>query len=129
MRARVRDPRLKEILVPDVQPHGFECKRISSTPIVEVTKHGIKTTEKEWEFDYVVCATGFGAVTGGCCKSTYTAREANALQTSGRLAQGHTWEWQSLVSPTCSSHMGRKRLLRCATGQLVQSIRATLLSI
>lgn len=85
VRARVRDPRLQEILAPEVQPHGFGCKRISlengyyeifdqphvslvdvnATPIVEVTERGIKTTEKEWEFDYVVCATGFDAVTGG----------------------------------------------------------------
>lgn len=85
VRARVRDPRLQEILAPEIQPHGFGCKRVSlengyyeifdqphvslvdvnATPVVEVTEHGIKTTEKEWEFDYVVCATGFDAVTGG----------------------------------------------------------------
>lgn len=85
VRRRVQDPRLREILAPETQPHGFGCKRISlengyyeifnqpnvslvdvkSTPVVEVTERGIKTTEKEWEFDYVVCATGFDAVTGG----------------------------------------------------------------
>lgn len=85
VRARIQNPRLQEILAPEIQPHGFGCKRISlengfyeifnqpnvslvdvnSTPIVEVTERGIKTTEKEWEFDYVVCATGFDAITGG----------------------------------------------------------------
>jgi cation diffusion facilitator CzcD-associated flavoprotein CzcO len=85
VRARINDPRLQEILAPETQPHGFGCKRISlengfyeifnqpnvslvdvnRTPIVEVTERGIKTTEKEWEFDYVVCATGYDAVTGG----------------------------------------------------------------
>lgn len=85
VRARINDPRLREALAPEVQPHAFGCKRISlenkfyemfnephvslvdlnSTPVVEVTKEGIKTTEKLWEFDYVVCATGFDAITGG----------------------------------------------------------------
>ena len=84
-RARINDPRLKEILAPTTQPHAFGCKRISlengyfevfnqphvhlvdvnETPVVEVTENGIKTTEKEWEFDYVVCATGYDAITGG----------------------------------------------------------------
>jgi len=85
VRARLNDVRLKEILAPEVQPHAFGCKRISlengfyeifnkpnaslvdmnATPIVEVTEKGIKTTEKLWEFDYVICATGFDAITGG----------------------------------------------------------------
>lgn len=85
VRVRIQDPRLQEILAPETQPHGFGCKRISlengfyeifnqpnvslvdvnSTPVVEITERGIKTTEKEWEFDYIVCATGFDAVTGG----------------------------------------------------------------
>ncbi|KAK5059659.1 hypothetical protein LTR69_006248 [Exophiala sideris] len=78
-------PKLKEMLAPEIQPHAFGCKRISleigfyeifnqsnvslvdvnATPVLEVTEKGIKTTEKLWEFDYVICATGFDAVTGG----------------------------------------------------------------
>lgn len=85
VRARINDPRLRDIFAPEIQPHAFGCKRISlenkfyeifnqpnvslvdmnATPIVEVTEKGIKTTEKLWEFDYVVCATGFDALTGG----------------------------------------------------------------
>ncbi|KAJ5364333.1 uncharacterized protein N7496_010046 [Penicillium cataractarum] len=85
VRARIPDPRLQAILAPEIQPHAFGCKRISlengfyeifsqpnvslvdvkSTPIVQVVEQGIQTTEKVWEFDYVVCATGFDAVTGG----------------------------------------------------------------
>lgn len=85
VRARIQDPRAREILAPETQPHWFGCKRVSlengfyeifnqpnvslvdvnRTPIVEVTERGIKSTEKEWEFDYVVCATGFDAITGG----------------------------------------------------------------
>lgn len=85
VRTRIHDPRLQELLAPAVQPHSFGCKRISlengyyeifnqknvslvdvnTTPIVKVTERGIQTTEKEWELDYVVCATGFDALTGG----------------------------------------------------------------
>lgn len=85
VRARINDPKLQEILAPEIQPHSFGCKRISlengfyeifnkpnvslvdvkATPIVSVDKTGINTTEKHWDFDYVVCATGFDAVTGG----------------------------------------------------------------
>ena len=85
VRARINDPKLKEMLAPEIQPHAFGCKRISleigfyeifnqpnvslvdvnATPVLEVTEKGLKTTEKLWEFDYVICATGFDAVTGG----------------------------------------------------------------
>ncbi|KIA75483.1 Cyclopentanone 1,2-monooxygenase [Aspergillus ustus] len=100
VRARIRDPRHGEILAPEVQPHGFGCKRISlengyyeifnqdnvslvdmnATPIVEVTERGVKTTEKEWEFDYVVCATGFDAVTGGLLQIDIQGRNGEQLQ-------------------------------------------------
>ncbi|KAF1946450.1 FAD/NAD(P)-binding domain-containing protein [Clathrospora elynae] len=85
VRRRINDPRLQEILAPEIQPHSFGCKRISlengyfeifnqpnvtlvdmkSTPIVEVTESGIKTTGGEVKLDYIVCATGYDAVTGG----------------------------------------------------------------
>lgn len=84
-RARIDDERLKDILAPVKQPYSFGCKRISleqgyfeifnkpqvhlvdvnETPIQEVTEKGIKTSEKEWEFDIIICATGYDAVTGG----------------------------------------------------------------
>ncbi|KAM0371371.1 hypothetical protein ACHAPY_010091 [Fusarium culmorum] len=85
VRPRINDPRHQELLAPEKQPYSFGCKRISlengyfeifnqpnvslvdvnTTPVVEVTERGIKTTEKEREFDIVVCATGFDAITGG----------------------------------------------------------------
>jgi len=96
---RVKDPRAREILAPKKQPYSFGCKRISlengfyeifnqpnvylvdvnKTPIVEVTKSGIKTTEKEWHFDYVVCATGFDAVTGGLVQIDITGTSGQKL--------------------------------------------------
>ncbi|KAF4338160.1 cyclopentanone 1 2-monooxygenase [Fusarium beomiforme] len=85
VRARIQNERIKEILAPEKQPYSFGCKRISlenefyeifnkpnaflvdvnATPITEVTERGIRTTEKEWEFDCIACATGFDAITGG----------------------------------------------------------------
>lgn len=84
-RARIQDSKIADILAPMQQPHAFGCKRISlengyfeifnsphvslvdtsATPIVEITETGIKTVEKIREFDHIICATGFDAVTGG----------------------------------------------------------------
>ena len=85
VRARIANPDLHEILAPEKQRHAFGCKRVSlengfyeifnqhntqivdvlSTPIVEITESGIKTSNKEFEFDYIICATGYDAMTGG----------------------------------------------------------------
>ncbi|KIW86955.1 uncharacterized protein Z519_12420 [Cladophialophora bantiana CBS 173.52] len=85
VRAKIRDPKRQEVLAPEMQPHAFGCKRISlengyfeifnephvtlvdvnSTPVLKVTEKGIRTTEKEWEFDYIISATGYDAFTGG----------------------------------------------------------------
>jgi hypothetical protein len=84
-RAKIHDSKIADILAPMEQPHAFGCKRISlesgyfeifnsqhvelvdtsATPIVEITEKGVKTSAKEMEFDYILCATGFDAVTGG----------------------------------------------------------------
>ncbi|OTA63109.1 FAD/NAD(P)-binding domain-containing protein [Hypoxylon sp. EC38] len=84
-RARINDPRIQDLLAPEEQPYPFGCKRvplergfyeifnkpnvhlvdINKSPVVEVTEKGIRTTEKEWEFDVIILATGFDAVTGG----------------------------------------------------------------
>ncbi|KAI1372637.1 cyclopentanone 1,2-monooxygenase [Hypoxylon crocopeplum] len=84
-RARINDPKLQELLAPEKQPYPFGTKRVplergyfdmfnkpnvhlvdvNHTPVVEVTEKGIRTTEKEWDFDIIILATGFDAVTGG----------------------------------------------------------------
>ncbi|KAF5239820.1 hypothetical protein FAUST_4705 [Fusarium austroamericanum] len=99
VRSRINDPRHQELLAPDKQPYSFGCKRISlengyfeifnqpnvslvdvnTTPVVEVTERGIKTTEKEWEFDIVVCATGFDALTGGMLDMNITGASGLTL--------------------------------------------------
>ena len=82
IRARVKDPVVAEKLCP--KDHPFGSKRIPlesgyyevynqdnvllvdarETPIERVTPKGIKTSKKEYEFDVVIYATGFDAVTG-----------------------------------------------------------------
>jgi cation diffusion facilitator CzcD-associated flavoprotein CzcO len=82
IRARVKDPVVAEKLVP--KDHPFGAKRIplesgyyeqfnrdnvllvdvNETPIERVTPKGIKTSDKEHEFDVIIYATGFDAVSG-----------------------------------------------------------------
>ncbi|KAK6429815.1 hypothetical protein LTR95_014038, partial [Oleoguttula sp. CCFEE 5521] len=99
VRARIEDLRMQEKLAPSSKPHAFGCKRISlengnyeifnkpnvslvdvnETPVLEVTARGIKTTEKEWEFDTVVCATGYEAMTGGILDLNLVGRDGITL--------------------------------------------------
>ena len=82
IRERVKDPRTAEKLIP--KNHGFGTRRLpletfyyeaynrdnvelidlTETPIERITPKGIKTSEKEFEFDIIIYATGFDAITG-----------------------------------------------------------------
>jgi cation diffusion facilitator CzcD-associated flavoprotein CzcO len=82
IRQRVKDPVVAEKLVP--KDHPFGSKRIpleteyyeaynrdnvvlvdlKETPIERITPTGIKTSDKEYEFDMIIYATGFDAMTG-----------------------------------------------------------------
>ena len=82
IRQRVKDPKVAEQLIP--KNHGFGTRRvpletkyyevynqdnvklvdISETPIERITPKGIKTSDAEYEFDIVIYATGFDAITG-----------------------------------------------------------------
>jgi cation diffusion facilitator CzcD-associated flavoprotein CzcO len=82
IRARVKDPVVAEKLVP--KDHPFGAKRIPletgyyeaynrdnvllvdirETPIECITPRGVKTSDREYEFDIIIYATGFDAVTG-----------------------------------------------------------------
>ncbi|KAJ0118573.1 Baeyer-Villiger monooxygenase [Diaporthe amygdali] len=84
-RAKIHDPRKQDLLAPITAPYSFGCKRISleqgyfeifnkphiylvdvnATPVQTITGKGIRTSEKEWEFDHIICATGFDSITGG----------------------------------------------------------------
>ena len=82
IRERVKDPAVAEKLIP--KNHGFGTRRvpletryyevynqpnvrlvdITETPIERITPKGIKTSDAEYEFDIIVYATGFDAITG-----------------------------------------------------------------
>jgi cation diffusion facilitator CzcD-associated flavoprotein CzcO len=82
IRRRVKDPAVAEKLIP--RDHGFGVQRVpmetnyfeaynrdnvhlvdlSETPIVEMTEKGVRTSARDYEFDIIVYATGFDAITG-----------------------------------------------------------------
>jgi len=82
IRQRVHDPETAEKLIP--KDHGFGIQRvpletkyleafnrenvhlvdISEIPIERITKKGLRTADQEYEFDIIVYATGFDAITG-----------------------------------------------------------------
>jgi cation diffusion facilitator CzcD-associated flavoprotein CzcO len=82
IRTRINDPTVAEKLIP--KNHGFGTRRVplesgyyevfnqsnielvdlQETPIECVTEHGIRTSDREYDLDIIVYATGFDAVTG-----------------------------------------------------------------
>lgn len=86
-RTRIQDANIANILAPMQQRYAFGCKRISlesgyfeifnrpnvslidisqtGTPIQELTPQGLKTTATEFDFDFIIAATGYDAITGG----------------------------------------------------------------
>jgi cation diffusion facilitator CzcD-associated flavoprotein CzcO len=82
IRQRVKDPAVAEKLIP--KNHGFGTRRvplesgyyevynqpnvrlvdINETPIERITPTGIRTSDAEYEFDMIIYATGFDAITG-----------------------------------------------------------------
>jgi cation diffusion facilitator CzcD-associated flavoprotein CzcO len=82
IRQRVKDPAVAEKLIP--KNHGLGTRRVpletgyyevynqsnvklvdvNETPIERVTPTGIKTSDVEYDFDIIIYATGFDAITG-----------------------------------------------------------------
>ncbi len=82
IRQRVKNPAVADKLIP--KSHGFGTRRLPletryyevynqpnvelidllETSIERITPNGIKTTEREFEFDMIIYATGFDALTG-----------------------------------------------------------------
>ncbi len=82
IRQRVNDPAIAEQLIP--KDHGFGIQRLpletgyfetynrdnvelvdsKATPIQEITATGLRTSDREFEFDVIVYATGFDSFTG-----------------------------------------------------------------
>ncbi|MDG2112780.1 MAG: NAD(P)/FAD-dependent oxidoreductase [Actinomycetota bacterium] len=90
IRQRVNDPEVAEKLIP--RDHGFGVQRvpmetnyfeaynqdnvelvdITEAPIQRITPTGIETTENSYDFDLIVYATGFDAITGAYDKIDIT---------------------------------------------------------
>ncbi len=102
IRERVQDPGIAEKLIP--RDHGFGIQRLpmetnyfevynrnnvklvqlNETPIERITPNGLRTTEREYEFDIIVYATGFDAFTG--------AYDKMDIRGVGGLSLGDKWK-------------------------------------
>jgi cation diffusion facilitator CzcD-associated flavoprotein CzcO len=98
IRQRVKDPVVAEKLIP--RDHPFGSKRIPletgyydaynrdnvllvdvrEAPIERITSRGVKTTEKEYEFDMIIYATGFDAVTGSLTRMDIRGLDGQTLK-------------------------------------------------
>jgi cation diffusion facilitator CzcD-associated flavoprotein CzcO len=104
IRQRVKDPKVAEMLIP--KNHGFGTRRvpletkyyevynqdnvklvdIAKSPIERITPTGIKTADAEYEFDMIIYATGFDAVTGSFDR--IDIRGANGLRLKDKWKGG-----------------------------------------
>jgi cation diffusion facilitator CzcD-associated flavoprotein CzcO len=98
IRQRVKDPEVAEKLIP--KNHGFGTRRlpletfyyevynrdnvelvdITTTPIERITPEGIRTSAKEYEFDIIIFATGFDAITGSFDKIDFRGADGARLK-------------------------------------------------
>jgi cation diffusion facilitator CzcD-associated flavoprotein CzcO len=107
-RAKIHDSSIADILAPMDQPHAFGCKRISlenqyfeiynqpnvtlidvspkGTSIERITETGIKTSDAEYDFDFIVSCTGYDAITGGLTQ--INIRNSSGKSLSEYWAQG-----------------------------------------
>lgn len=94
----IEDPRLREKLVPSGHPFAarrpsvdsgyfqafnrdnVELADLREFPIQEFTPNGIRTADKEHEFDIVIFATGFDAFTGSILKPRIEGRDGLTLR-------------------------------------------------
>jgi cation diffusion facilitator CzcD-associated flavoprotein CzcO len=103
IRAVVHDPAVAEMLSPRTHPIGTKRPCLDTgyyetfnrpnvhlvdlrqTPIVEFTEAGLRTSEADYEFDAIVFATGFDAMTGAL----------NAIDIRGRDGMVLADEWRA----------------------------------
>ena len=97
IRAVVDDPDVAKLLCPD---NVFGCKRlcvdtgyyetfnlphvnlvdVSETPVERFTAKGLEVDGQAYEFDVIVCATGFAAMTGSLDRICITGRDGTTLK-------------------------------------------------
>ncbi|MBM2614602.1 NAD(P)/FAD-dependent oxidoreductase [Actinoplanes sp. LDG1-06] len=97
IRQIVQDPQVAEDLCPDypvgtkrpcLDTNYFEAFNLPNvhlvnlrrTPLVEVTGKGIRTSDREYEFDVIVYATGFDAMTGALTNVDIRGRDGLSLK-------------------------------------------------
>lgn len=107
VRARITDPRKREIFAPEVPPHPIGTKRpsleqdyyesvdrpnvhvvsLKETPIERFDKEGIVTTDgKLRKFDVIILATGYDAITGSF--TSMGLRDVDGLDMKERWKDG-----------------------------------------
>ena len=102
IRQRVKNPEVAEKLIP--KNHGFGTRRlpletfyyevynqdnvelvdITETPIERITPEGIKTSAKDYQFDIIIYATGFDAITGSFDKIDFRGAGGATLKDKWR---------------------------------------------
>ena len=98
IREIVDDPEVAETLAPKDYPIGtkrlcldtdyyatynrpnVELIDLRKTPLIEVTERGVRTSEREFEFDSIVFATGFDAMTGSLVAFDIKGRDGVLLK-------------------------------------------------
>lgn len=129
-RARISDPKKREILAPLEAPHAWGTKRpsleqdyyeqldkpqndivnVKENPIVEVRENGIVTADGQLrEFDIIALATGFDSVTGGM--KNMGLRDIHGTLLKDKWAEG-TYSYLGMVSHDF------KTLLRAVNGRV-----------
>jgi cation diffusion facilitator CzcD-associated flavoprotein CzcO len=104
IRQRVRDPKTAETLIP--KNHGFGTRRLpletfyyevynrdnvelvdlTKTPIERIMPDGIKTSARDYQFDIIIYATGFDAITGSFDKIDF--RGVDGMRLSDKWKSG-----------------------------------------
>jgi cation diffusion facilitator CzcD-associated flavoprotein CzcO len=102
IRQRVKAPRVADLLVP--QDHGFGIRRVPletnyyevynqdnvilvdarSTPIESINPRGIKTTDRQYDLDVIVYASGFDALRGALARVEVIGRNGASLSDAWR---------------------------------------------
>jgi cation diffusion facilitator CzcD-associated flavoprotein CzcO len=104
IRERVTDPEVAELLIP--KDHGFGTRRVPQetfyyetfnrpnvelvsileTPIERITPSGLIVGERAFEFDIIIYATGFDAITGSFDRIDIRGRGGESLKEKWRAA-------------------------------------------
>ena len=90
-------------LLRDVQPAATcELVDLRKTPLIEITRAGIRTTRAGVRVRRIVFATGFDAMTGSLIGVRHQGpRRRRCSRRSGRPARGRTSAWRRPGSRTC----------------------------